>query len=293
MDLRVSNPKSPAVIDGFASVQAVRRAVSRTRDPKPASPSPVESAPEESAEAKPAGRFSRTALPDKFEVVCYECGYTFPLTGRIKNTLCPRCRATLEKKDLRLGPDSPEQVKTIGTVNVPAGAKLPKMAIAAHDVIVAGDATLAAISCQVLCLQTHASIDVARVKTRDLRIDPAQVVSLPHPLTCQNLDVHGELDAHVSIAGRLHIHPGGHLKGQVRTPHLQVEEGGGLTATLDVGPQASVEWLPAVAPTVSPPAEKARPSPVSKPRPPANPATGARPAARRKPKNSNPGTTRK
>ena len=54
-----------------------------------------------------------------------------------------------------------------------------------------------------------------------------------------HLELLGTLEADVEAAGLVSIRPGGHLKGTVRGAHLQVEEGGGLSARVFIWPQGN------------------------------------------------------
>jgi cytoskeletal protein CcmA (bactofilin family) len=91
------------------------------------------------------------------------------------------------------------------------------------------------------------------------------------------LEVRGELEASGLTSGTILVKAGGHLKGTIQTAHLIVEDGGGLTATLNVGPHISSEPAPRRA---EPRAETAM-APV------------APPTARRKTRMPAPATTRK
>ena len=52
-----------------------------------------------------------------------------------------------------------------------------------------------------------------------------------------HLELFGTLEGDVEATGLVSIHEGGHLKGTVRGAHLQVEEGGGLSARVFIWPQ--------------------------------------------------------
>ena len=129
----------PTVIDGFTSIQAVKRSSSRNPHDKDApeqAPAPAE--PKQRASVK--ARIGHTAMPRKHEIVCYECGYAFTLQGRVDKTYCPKCRTELQRIDHTLNAQWSGSVKTIGTVTVPEGIALRGGNITACDVVLCGDA---------------------------------------------------------------------------------------------------------------------------------------------------------
>jgi len=48
------------------------------------------------------------------------------------------------------------------------------------------------------------------------------------------VEISGRFTAALTVEGHLVIHAGGVLEGSLRTPHLRVEEGGGLLADVQV-----------------------------------------------------------
>jgi cytoskeletal protein CcmA (bactofilin family) len=61
-----------------------------------------------------------------------------------------------------------------------------------------------------------------------------------YKLQVHHLELFGELEADIEAAGLVSIREGGHLKGTVRGAHLQVEEGGGLSARVFIWPQGGI-----------------------------------------------------
>lgn len=232
------------VIDGFTSVQAVRRAGrrskgSRTRPSRSKLPA-VEAKPEKKEKkkirSKPATRIGHTVIPAKHEIVCYECGYTFTLQGRIHKPLCPKCHEFLDMTDHTIDSEWTKTIKTIGTVELKAEGVLKGAELIARDVILAGDAKDGAIrACRRLELCPGARFDIANVRMRDLVIRSGGKFTLRRKIVCRDLEIEGNFNARVYTEGIVTVKTGGFLLGEVHGPHLIVEEGGGLKAKVVVG----------------------------------------------------------
>ena len=226
-------PKGTNVIDGYASVQAVRRAKDR-HAPKP-SPRPVTTP---AAAPKPPRPRAHTVMPDKHEIICYECGYTFPLTGRIRDTYCSKCRAQLLVKDHTIEGEWSEPVRTIGRIEIADTGVLREGAeLNARTVVVAGDVRQGTIRANDrLEIRAGAKLKPEQISARTLIIQPDGDLTLRGTLTCQDLEVAGRLTADIVAEGRVTIHPGGRLKGSLDASHLTVEEGASLVADLNIHP---------------------------------------------------------
>lgn len=233
---------TPRVIDGFTSVQAVKRHGPPQKDPhfRPSSSRLPE------RKAKPAGnktktpsppRVGHTAVPKRNEITCFECGYEFVLRGRIERTYCPKCRKILKVEDLVIEGECRTPIKTIGTITIKPDAVVHDVGIMAGRIILSGDIRAADVRlCNRLELCAGARFDVARLNVRDITVRSGARISVRHKVACRNLDVAGELRAHIVAAGKITVKPGGLLRGNINSAHLTVEEGGGLRATLNINP---------------------------------------------------------
>lgn len=237
--------KRPNVIDGFASVQAVRRSGKRSADARTRpsrSKLPVleeaESSKKEKKTAERSGaRIGQTAVPEKHDIVCYECSYAFVLSGKIGTTICPKCHKSLNVGDHKVAKKASLTVKTIGAVEVtPEGELTEGSDIVARHMIIAGDVRNARIKCTgriELC--GGAQMDVKNVATKDLLVRTGCRIVISRKFECRDLEVLGDLKAKVRVTGTATIRPGGTLRGEVYTPHLVVEDGGGLSASVFAG----------------------------------------------------------
>jgi len=231
--------KDPLVIDGFASVQAVRHSGKNKQDPKYGhSKTTLPAAGEKTGTKKKTGakgKIGHTVIPDVFEIVCYECGYTFTLRGRIQKTYCPKCRKTLVADEQVIESDWSGRVKTIGTVQVRNGGSLTKAHVVVGDLILDGrieDSTTKI--CRRLELGSNASGDIAKIDTRDILIRADAKLSHRSKLRCENLIVEGNFRGTVEVSGLVTVMPGAFLQGRVKAARLLLHEGGGLKATVKI-----------------------------------------------------------
>lgn len=241
----MADDDKPFVIDGFHSVQAVRRVRDknpgtgpRVRESGSAPPTPEKQPPpDKPASQAPPARVGQTTMPTRHEIVCYSCSYAFVHTGRLHKVLCPKCRQFLNTQDLEITGAWNEPVETIGTVEIKPGAVFGEARIVANRLIVAGDIRLARVDwCKTLELCDGAIFDVERFGEISLVIRANAKFDIKPPLTCNNLDIMGELKATVKVKGNAIIRAGGFLRGELEGQHLTVEEGGGISGRLAIMP---------------------------------------------------------
>lgn len=239
----MARPDKSGMIDGFMSVQAVRRKNEHPADHKPhdtQTPQPQDEASAESSASTTSQRaISHTALPSRHELVCYSCSYAFVVTGRLDKVFCPKCREALETGDHTIEGECNRNIRTVGTIHIRSGAKVTNATLVATDIIVGGDCAQANLEpTRKIILDTGASVPAATLRNRPVQIRTGARIVLPAPLRCSDLDVHGELQAEASPSGMTTIHSGGHFRGTLQAEHLSVHEGGGLHATLRIAPQS-------------------------------------------------------
>ena len=246
-------------VDGFSLVKAVRHAKEEGYQPPPSAKAAPASAPDATTE-KPVARIGRTALPSKNEVFCYNCGYTFQITGKVQTLYCAKCRTILEKKDFEVDGESTADLITTGTIRVGPNAVLKGGTLTARDVILAGRMEGGRIKAfRRIELEPGATWVQEDITASDLRVAAGLVVDWKGKVLFRNVDVYGELNVDLACSGLLSVFPGGHFRGKLQGAHLMVEEGGGLNGEFRVEPGAVEveERKPHVA--VTPAAKKSAP----------------------------------
>lgn len=227
----------PIVIDGYNSVRAIRRAQRRNASESSRKSINKPDQKEETVQNKKSGaRINHTVIPKKHEITCYECDYYFMVSGRIQDTMCPKCHKNLKAIDHTINGEWTDSVRTIGTVELKAEAVLNGAEIRARDIILEGNAEKGTIRAgRRLELRKGARLNMARTRMKDLCVMKGGEFELSSTITCRDLEIEGTLKARIFADGMVRIKCGGILDGELHTPHLIVEDGGGLEAKVVIG----------------------------------------------------------
>ncbi len=233
------------MIDGFMSVQAVRRSSdakppTHTRPEGDGPPSDGEPPPV-SARIPPRtpGGIGHTALPTRHHLICYDCKYTFILTGRLDKVICPKCKTQLEIGDHYIDSAWSGTVKTVGNVYINSGAVVSSAHIIAARIRIAGICRNARLEpTQNIELDTGAQVEIDKLGSRDIVILEDARIELDEPLRCRSLDIHGELQAEARPSGLVTLHASGVFRGTLYAPRMIVHEGAGLKAFIHIASRA-------------------------------------------------------
>jgi cytoskeletal protein CcmA (bactofilin family) len=232
----VAKRRKSSVVDGFSTLKAVRdRKVAEDGVP-PDSAKDGQPAPREEASSKESlTGIGSTALPSKHRLTCYECEYTFVVSGVIRTTGCPKCHTQLDAKDYLIESDWTGDVKTIGAIRVATDGVLKRGSIFARDLVLEGSIEDASLRvCGRLELCPGAQFDVKTVNAQDLLVRAGGQFVFTRKLSFRNVDIAGELKCKLQVEELVTVRAGGHLRGNVSGARFAVEEGGGLTARLDI-----------------------------------------------------------
>ena len=223
-------------VDGLTAVRAAVRSGGQARRPARKVRTPASGPPRPVAAGKRGPKLSRTVLPSRHEIVCYHCGYGFPVTGRLATVHCARCRRQLETRDVSIAETWSEDILTTGRVVVEPTGVVRKGRLVAGDIVLNGTVDGGELqACRCLEWGPSAHCDVARVKTRDVRIADGARLRLAPESVFRDVDIRGDLTADLEATGTVTVRAGGCLRGRIRAARLVVEEGGGLKARLRVG----------------------------------------------------------
>jgi cytoskeletal protein CcmA (bactofilin family) len=234
--------KTPGMIDGFTSVQAVRHKRERSTERKSSEGKAPPAVAEESrhrsvpAEKKKVS-IGHTALPTRHELVCYSCRYNFVVNGRLDKVFCPKCREQLETDDHSIEGDWRKDILTVGTVHIKSGSKVIGANIIATDIIIGGDCSEANLKpTRHIEMETGAVVSPGVLNNHKVIIRAGAQLSLDAPLRCADLEIHGEIQAKALPTGKVTVYAGGMFRGELEAAHLIVHEGGGLSANLRIRP---------------------------------------------------------
>jgi cytoskeletal protein CcmA (bactofilin family) len=239
----VTKNRKVNTLDSYATIRAVARTkpVPASAPPAPADADAGQTDTPPSDSQKPGARVARTTLPVKHQIECYECGYKFQVHGRVTTTHCPKCRALLDLTDHTIDTEWVETVKTAGTIRLAPTGVLKSGDLIGADVIIEGIIEGGrARALRTLELGAGAIFSEKSVSAPDLRIAAGAEFNFKQPARYRNVELLGTLRARLEATGVVTVRPGGLLEGEVQTGHLVVEDGGGLKATLRIGPKPEV-----------------------------------------------------
>ncbi|MGA0369933.1 MAG: hypothetical protein ACO3N7_10850, partial [Kiritimatiellia bacterium] len=254
--------KKTKVVDGFTAIRAAQEAARHGRgDPlRPESETPKTPG---TADARAGSRIGRSVMPTKREIICPACGVPSLVVGKVDLWVCTQCRHRMKLQDVKIEPGEwKDELEVGGTVTVLPGAKLVGGKITANDIVLQGEMQGVELrACHKLVIHKEAKPDWVRLKMMDLELGPGVNLTPGKPIEGRHLHLHGKFSGNAVLQGTLYIYADGDFSGQLRAAGLQVEEGGGFRAQLDVKPENAP-------PPPKPKAKAGPPKPNSKLRPP-------------------------
>jgi cytoskeletal protein CcmA (bactofilin family) len=232
-------PKNRKVntLDSYATIRAVAR-TKTVPGSLPSAPAAEDAIPTDALATdlqKTGARVSRTTVPVKHHIECYECSYKFQVHGRATTTHCPKCRVLLDFKDYLIDSEWVETIKTAGTIRLAATGVLKSGDLIGAEVIIEGIIEGGrARALRTIELGAGAIFSEKAVSAPDLRIAPGAEFKFKQEARYRNVEIFGTLHAQLESTGIIIVKPGGLLEGDVHAQHLVVEEGGGLKAMLRI-----------------------------------------------------------
>jgi len=235
----VAESSKVSVVGGYTALRAAQRAAG-----KPATqPTPAREPGQQKKQdvnRQMGARLSHTTLPTKYEVVCYECGYSFQQAGRFKTTRCPKCRHDLEFVDYTIDKEWTDSIRTAGKVHLTTDAILKAGDILAGDIVLDGKISGGtATATRRLEIGPSGIFPEDAVKAQDLQINLGATVTLKRKAEFRNIDIAGTLKAKLYPSGTTHIRAGGLLHGEFHGNSLVIEEGGGLKGKIKLVPKSA------------------------------------------------------
>lgn len=239
--------KEPQLIDGFHSVQAIKRSGkaaeqapklrhSATRLPQaeaaPAPPPPTNAA---------ATRIGHTAIPEKHALVCYECRFAFVVSGKVHYTFCPKCKRNLDMSDHVVEGECRADIRTMGAIDIRPGTVVGAVTLIAQTLVIGSDVTRATLQAtrRVELAAGGRVLKLADIPMKELVIRPGAQYAFPEGISIPVLDIAGTLVANVRAEDRIIIRATGDFRGELVSPRLQVEDGATIHAAMFLGAAAT------------------------------------------------------
>ena len=235
----MAEKRKAQIVDGYAALRAAREKEEQTGSTVVPKKSERASGPVKKT-ITPASRIGRTVVPRKHELVCYACDFSFEITVRNQNTVCPKCRERLVVQDEKITEEWEGELCTMGKVVIGPEAVIKSGNITANTIVLEGKLE-PEVSLRATCrfeIAEGAVFDLKQVKARDLLIDEGVRYTLPkkNAFKLKNVEVKGELKAKLELAGTLKIYKTGSFIGDVKSSGLWLEDGGGLSGKCAIVP---------------------------------------------------------
>lgn len=231
------------VVSGYSTLKAAQRAAELERAKKKKGHAPKEGEqPSDGSPPKPGeppaakSHIGRTVMPTRLEVVCYACGYAFTVTGRTPNTYCPKCRSTVDLSDHSIESTWTGSLKTGGSIHVRTEGVVISGDLVATDIQLEGHHRGGSLKAsRALKIGPGARFVEHRLEARLLHILPGADVAFATFPVVEHILIEGRLEGSLDTDILIEIRPGGCFAGSLSTPHLIVEEGGGLMGSISIG----------------------------------------------------------
>jgi len=229
-------PKHTKVVDGFTMLKAAERAKTAPRAVTKPVPVPVEPARSPVPAAPLAAE--KTTRPSRHDIICYECGFTFFLTGALKSTYCPKCRCILDASEQKIETAWSGTLRTIGTVTISETGSVNDGEITTGNIVLAGKISGGKIKVWGKLEICPGGLFLPEcISAESFVIRKGASWKSEGVLIVKNLEIAGEFEGAVKASGVVAIKSGGVLKGSLAGSHLVMEDGGGLDAMVDIRPE--------------------------------------------------------
>lgn len=236
----IGNNKAGSV-DGYDLVRAIQQQREKKGGPPPPgsrerpAAKPVKKA---TGSGGPGGpKIGKTALPNLYEYVCYNCGYRFKSAGKTPTLICIKCRTVLNQSDHQVNTRQEGSLLTAGVVKITpegcwAGGKLM-----AREVVIEGRHEGGEINAsQKVEFAAGASAKLSGIYSESLIIRAGAEIEGEGAQTYRDVVLEGTLRGTIAVSGVMTIKAGGAFFGKLSTCNLVLEDGGGLTGDIVVNP---------------------------------------------------------
>jgi cytoskeletal protein CcmA (bactofilin family) len=223
--------RKDGVVDSYAAIKAAQHAA--RAHPQRA---PVATDGGQPHELQQLGaQITRTAIPAKQLIECYECGYKFQLHGRAASTNCSKCRVMLDLTDHVINKKWNGTIKTAGKVHIASSGIAESGEIVASEIVLEGKIETGRVrATQKLEIWPGSRFCEDNVRTVDLFIAPGATATFNQPTDYRSVEVAGTLHANLHANGTVIVKAGGRFVGEIYSGHLIVEDGGGLQALVKI-----------------------------------------------------------
>ncbi|NCC52239.1 MAG: hypothetical protein EOM20_13620, partial [Spartobacteria bacterium] len=208
--------RDASMVGGYTALRAAQRAAEKSGKGKKKEAAKDAAKPDAPAGGKPrvASHAGRTVMPTKYEIICYDCGFSFQQAGRAKTTMCPKCKAMLDFIDYTIDREWHETVKTAGTVKITENGMVKSGDITAGNIVMAGRIEGGHIKAlHQLRLKPGGQFAEAFISCQDFYLEAGMVLKLKDHRQFRHVEVAGDLSASFEASGLVAIKATGVIRG--------------------------------------------------------------------------------
>jgi cytoskeletal protein CcmA (bactofilin family) len=229
-------------VSGFDIVRAVKQVRdqhgSAPPPPRPPRAPPGKPPDQPPDDPKPKARIGKTAVPTKYEYTCHKCGYNFTIAGKVQTLYCAKCRTILNQSDYTIDKRHDVSIVTAGMVKIASNGIWAGDSLTAREVVLEGQHECGKIrATHRLVIGPGALPRMGDIEAQDIAITAEASLFMDAVAAYRNIEIAGEFIGELHASGLVTIRPGGHFKGKLVARHLVVEDGGGLSADVDLNPE--------------------------------------------------------
>lgn len=222
------------VVDGFMVVKSLGQGHPPAH---PSSPPPPPPPPPKKEKPKAASGAGRVALPSRHEIACYDCGWESFVLGQQRFAVCPKCRKKIDIVHYTIDNEFNGVIRTAGVVRITANAVISGGEIHASHIVLAGRVEEGLLNAlRGLEIEAGGACPESKMRFGELRVGPGARIVFAEPVACRGLEVAGEIEGALSVAGLAAVRATGCLRGTLDCARLVVEDGAGLVARVSVQP---------------------------------------------------------
>ncbi len=240
----LADKRSIGEVSGYDVVRAVKHvrttpgsaAPPPSKPPPPAPPATPPGEPED-GKKQPAVRIGKTAVPTKYEYVCYECGYRFTVAGKVRTLYCAKCRTILNQTDYTIDKSHDVSIVTAGVVTITETGVWAGGTLSARDVVLLGRHEGGSIKAfRRLEVAPGAVFRLEAIEAEDLVVREGVVIEGGEAaMRFRDVDVRGAVSGRLEATGLVTLHAGAAFRGSLKAKRLVMEDGAVLEADVEIG----------------------------------------------------------
>ncbi|HMO05246.1 MAG TPA: polymer-forming cytoskeletal protein [Kiritimatiellia bacterium] len=240
----LADKRSIGEVSGYDVVRAVKHVRTTPGSavpppPKRPPPAPPASPPGEPDDGKkqPAVKIGKTAVPTKYEYVCYECGYRFTVAGKVRTLYCAKCRTILNQTDYSIDKPHDVSIVTAGVVTITETGVWSGGTLSARDVVLRGRHEGGSIKAfRRLELAPGSVFRLDALEAEDLVVHEGVVIEGGEtPMRFREVEVRGEVSGRLEASGLVTLHARAVFRGVLKTKRFVMEDGAVLEADVEIG----------------------------------------------------------